>query len=126
MTSIIPYLLYEDAEGAIDFLTRAFGFRELNRTVTESGRIMNAELAGPAGGEVWLGEVDSVPGPSMVWMYVDDADAHCDRAREAGATITLEPKDRSFGDRQYEAKDPQGHTWFFAHPISDESPARRR
>jgi uncharacterized glyoxalase superfamily protein PhnB len=126
VTSIIPYLLYEDAEAAIDFLTRAFGFRELNRTVAESGRIMNSELEGPAGGEVWLGEVDSVSGTSLVWVYVDDADAHCERAREAGATITMEPKDQPFGDRQYQAKDPQGHTWFFAHPISDESPARRR
>jgi uncharacterized glyoxalase superfamily protein PhnB len=126
VTSIIPYLLYEDAEAAIDFLARAFGFRELNRTVAESGRIMNSELEGPAGGEVWLGEVDSVSGTSLVWVYVDDADAHCERAREAGATITMEPKDQPFGDRQYQAKDPQGHTWFFAHPISDESPARRR
>jgi uncharacterized glyoxalase superfamily protein PhnB len=126
MTSIIPYLLYEDAPAAIDFLTRAFGFRELNRTVTDDGRIMNCELAGPNGDEVWLGQVAEVSAPSLVWVYVDDVDAHCERARAAGATITLEPTDRSFGDRQYEAKDPQGHTWFFAQPIADESPARRR
>jgi uncharacterized glyoxalase superfamily protein PhnB len=125
VTPIIPYLLYEDAEGAIAFLTKAFGFRELNRTLTDGGRIMNAELAGPGGGEVWLGEVDSVTGTSLVWVYVDDADAHCERARAAGARITMEPTDRPFGDRQYEAKDRQGHTWFFAHPISEDSPARR-
>jgi uncharacterized glyoxalase superfamily protein PhnB len=126
VTPIIPYLLYEDAEAAIDFLTRAFGFRELNRTTSDTGRIVNAELEGPGGGEVWLGEVDRVEARSLVWVYVDDVDAHCERARAGGATITMEPTDRPFGDRQYEAKDPQGHTWFFASPISDESPARRR
>jgi uncharacterized glyoxalase superfamily protein PhnB len=126
VTPIIPYLLYEDAVAAIDFLARAFGFRELNRTTSDTGRIVNAELEGPGGGEVWLGEVDRVEARSLVWVYVDDVDGHCERARAEGATITLEPTDRPFGDRQYEAKDPQGHTWFFASPISDESPARRR
>ena len=125
MTPIIPYLLYEDAEAAIAFLMRAFGFTELNRTVSEGGRIVNCELAGPAGGEVWLGEVDQVQGRSLVWVYVEDADAHCERSRAEGAEITMAPMDRPFGDRQYEARDPQGHTWFFAHPISEDSPARR-
>jgi uncharacterized glyoxalase superfamily protein PhnB len=125
VTPIIPYLLYEDAAAAIAFLTRAFGFTELNRTLTEAGRIKNCELAGPAGGEVWLGEVDSVEGSSLVWVYVEDADAHCEHARAEGAEITMEPIDRPFGDRQYEARDPQGHRWFFAHPISEDSPARR-
>jgi uncharacterized glyoxalase superfamily protein PhnB len=125
VTPIIPYLLYEDAEAAIAFLTRAFGFRELNRTLTEAGRIMNAELAGPNGGEVWLGEVDRVEGTSIVYVYVDDADAHCAQARAAGAVIGTEPADQFYGDRRYDALDPQGHSWFFAHPISEDSPARR-
>ena len=125
MTPVIPYLLYEDADTAVEFLTRAFAFREVNRTLTDAGRIMNVELAGPVGGEVWLGEVDSVQGASIVYVYVDDADAHCAQARAAGATIGSEPADQFYGDRRYDARDPQGHTWFFAHPISEDSPARR-
>ena len=122
---IIPYLLYEDADAAIDFLTRAFAFTERNRTPTDDGRVMNAELVGPTGGEVWLGEVETAPGTSIVYVYVDDVDAHCEHARAAGATIGNEPADQFYGDRRYDATDPEGNTWFFAQPISDESPARR-
>ena len=125
MNAIVPYLLYEDAEAAIAFLERAFGFREVDRTTTPEGRIMNCALAGPTGGEVWLGEVDRVEGHSIVYVYVEDVDGHCARAREAGAVIGNDPADQVYGDRRYDALDPQGHTWFFAHPISEDSPAGR-
>ena len=35
--TVTPYLLYEDADAAIDFLTRAFGFRETSRTTGQAG-----------------------------------------------------------------------------------------
>ncbi|HZB24396.1 MAG TPA: VOC family protein [Gaiellaceae bacterium] len=126
MNAVIPYLLYEDADAAIEFLTRVFGFREVNRTTNDDGTIMNAELLGPSGGEVWLGQVPSVSGSSIVYVYVDDADAHCERARAEGATIGNEPEDQFYGDRRYDTTDPQGHAWFFAHPVSEDSPARQR
>jgi uncharacterized glyoxalase superfamily protein PhnB len=121
----IPYLLYEDAPAAVEFLTRAFGFREVNRTVGDDGVIRNCELVGPAGGDVWLGQM-TPSGTSLVYLYVEDADAHHARAKAEGATIVMEPEDQTFGDRQYRAQDPEGHLWFFAHPISDDSPSRRR
>ena len=51
-------------------------------------------------------------------ICVDDVDAHCARARSAGARITLEPEVHDYGDeywadRVYEAEDPEGHRWFF-------------
>jgi uncharacterized glyoxalase superfamily protein PhnB len=50
--------------------------------------------------------------------FVDDVDAHCERARAAGATIAAEPRTEDHGedywaDRSYEAIDPEGHHWFF-------------
>jgi uncharacterized glyoxalase superfamily protein PhnB len=120
----IPYLLYDDAPAAIEFLTRAFGFRELDRTVGADGVILNCELVGPAGGDVWLGQMQP-SGTSVVYLYVDDVDVHRARAGAEGATIVDEPADQSYGDRRYAAKDTQGHVWYFAHPISDDSPARR-
>jgi uncharacterized glyoxalase superfamily protein PhnB len=120
----IPYLLYDDAPAAIEFLTRAFGFRELDRTVGADGVILNCELVGPAGGDVWLGQMQP-SGTSVVYLYVDDVDAHRARSGAEGATIVDEPADQPYGDRRYAAKDTQGHLWYFAHPISDESPARR-
>ena len=51
-------------------------------------------------------------------VYVDDADAHCARARAAGAVITVEPATQDYGegywvDRSYEARDLEGHHWWF-------------
>jgi uncharacterized glyoxalase superfamily protein PhnB len=116
---IAPYLLYEDGAAAIDFLTRAFGFEEHMR-MEGDGRIQHAELR--------LGD-DSVmlgsPGPdyksprtadhytALVHVYVDDVDAHFERAKAAGAEILQEPTNQEYGDRRYDAKDPEGHFWSF-------------
>jgi hypothetical protein len=54
-----------------------------------------------------------------VLVFVEDVDAHCERARAAGAEIIESPKDQPFGDRIYLAKDCDGHEWNFA-------PARSR
>jgi uncharacterized glyoxalase superfamily protein PhnB len=56
---------------------------------------------------------------SMLYVYVDDVDAHYTRARDAGATIVLELEDRPWGDRTYQAADPEGHQWTFAEHVRD-------
>jgi PhnB protein len=121
MQTITPYLLYEDVAAAIDWLSRAFGFEERLRFGDESGRVTHAELT-LGDGEIFLGN----PGPDfrnpknlgaatdLTHVYVDDVDAHCARAREAGATILSEPEDQIYGDRRYDAEDPEGHRWSFA------------
>ena len=38
----------------------------------------------------------------------EDIDAHCKRAREAGAEILQEPETQFYGDRTYRARDPEG------------------
>jgi uncharacterized glyoxalase superfamily protein PhnB len=54
---------------------------------------------------------------ALVHVYVDDVDAHYERARAAGAEIVEEPTDQEHGERRYAAKDPEGHLWFFATPL---------
>jgi uncharacterized glyoxalase superfamily protein PhnB len=121
MQTITPYLLYKDVAGAIDWLSQAFGFVERLRYADESGAVTHAELT-LGDGEVFLGN----PGPDfrnpkdlgafsdLTHVYVDDVDAHFARAREAGATIHAEPEDQAYGDRRYDAEDPEGHRWSFA------------
>ena len=46
-------------------------------------------------------------------MVVDDVDAHCARARGAGAEILVEPFDPEYGGRMYTCRDPEGHVWSF-------------
>jgi uncharacterized glyoxalase superfamily protein PhnB len=60
--------------------------------------------------------------PCQVVCYVDDVDAHCARAREAGANITEEVKDQVYGDRTYRVVDPEGHHWHFHTHVRDVSP----
>ena len=51
-------------------------------------------------------------------VHVDDVDAHCERARAAGADITSEPRDQDYGQREYAVRDPEGHSWWIATPTA--------
>ena len=59
---------------------------------------------------------------SMLYVYVDDVDEHYQRARAAGATIVTELEDQPWGDRRYQAVDPEGHQWTFARHVRDVEP----
>jgi PhnB protein len=60
----------------------------------------------------------------MLNVTVDDVDAHFARAVAAGATVTMEVSDAFFGERRYEAADPEGNRWHFGEPI-EHARARR-
>jgi uncharacterized glyoxalase superfamily protein PhnB len=125
MSRITPYLLYEDATAAVDWLTRAFGFEEKVRFEDE-GAVTHAELW-LEGGVVYLGR----PGghyrcakslgqaTQQVHVYVDDVDAHCERTKATGATVVAEPEDQPYGDRRYDAEDLEGVRWTCAQHIRD-------
>ncbi len=127
MQRIIPYLYYEDGAAALEFLSKAFGFQERMKVARGDGSLMHAE-AGFQDNVVMLGTpVDEAGAPkrmaaiehhSSVMCYVDDVDAHYNRARAAGATIVQELADQDYGARMYSAADPEGHVWHFATPTS--------
>ncbi len=124
-------LFYDDAAAAIDWLTQAFGFAVQERVEDEQGRVVHSQLV-LDGGLIMVGQtrlqpdreyqqsprtVDGANTQSLA-VYVDDADAHCERARVAGAVITMEPATQDYGegywvDRSYGALDLEGHHWWF-------------
>ncbi|WP_426958151.1 VOC family protein [Muricoccus radiodurans] len=121
--TIIPCLRYRDAAAAIAFLKDAFGFAEHAVYAGEGGRIEHAELSF-GNGMVMLGStkaddpdwrtVAEAGGYTQTnYLVVNDVDAHCTRARAAGARITQEPRDESYGGRGYAARDPEDHLWYF-------------
>jgi uncharacterized glyoxalase superfamily protein PhnB len=117
---VTPYLLYEDVEAAAAFLTRGFGFREVDRQTGAAGGL-HLELETELGGRVYAGQPPSrfrnpseVGRTALVHVLVGDVDAHHDRARGAGAEIVEELVDLPFGHRRYTCRDPQGHEWSFA------------
>jgi len=56
-------------------------------------------------------------------IRVEDADAHCRRAKDHGARITQEPATHPFGERQYTAEDLAGHSWTFTQSVVDVHPS---
>jgi PhnB protein len=119
----MPYLLYEDAGAALDFLSRAFGFEETKRNTFPSGQVSHAEMR-YMDGEIHLGQPPSPSSPRryggttvLLYVYVNDVDAHYAQARAVGAEILDEPEDQDYGERRYHCRDPEGHSWYFAQPL---------
>jgi uncharacterized glyoxalase superfamily protein PhnB len=122
MQTIFPLLRYNDARGAIRWLCAAFGFIELF-SVPESGPTVRHAQLKLGTNLIMLGSVrpdDGMASPQELGaatqalsVYVDDLDAHFERARAAGARITSPPKDTDFGAREYHVRDVEGHPWTF-------------
>ena len=132
---VIPMLTYEDGPAAMDWLARAFGFRELVRMVGDDGRLAHGEMAVDEGeqGRIMLAAATPLYespkhhrehcAQASAWsatpwvidgalVYVDDIDAHYARAVAAGAVILSELED-GFPARRYRVEDGEGHRWMF-------------
>ncbi|HVV93000.1 MAG TPA: VOC family protein [Hyphomicrobiales bacterium] len=122
-TQVIPYLYYADVPKALDFLVRAFGFEKVMLEPTGNGRHHGEVRLGQ--GVVMMGTASSefrstTPGEarastSGTFVYLADVDAHCARAKAAGAEIVQDLKDQPYG-RTYWARDLEGQDWFFTTP----------
>ncbi|MER7279679.1 VOC family protein [Dactylosporangium sp. NPDC000244] len=123
--AVVPILTYPDVRRAVAWLEAAFGFAERVR-IGEDHRAQlragdGAIIVADNGGERRAPE----PGAGVthaVMVRVDDADAHCARARAAGARIVMEPADFPYGERQYQAEDLAGHRWTFSQTLADVEP----
>lgn len=135
-------IFYDDPAAAIDWLCRAFGFEVQLKVEGDGGRIEHSELVF-GGGLVMVGGTGRADEGKEAYqkrlaspkglggkntqsqcVFVDDADAHCARARAAGAEIIREPKTDDYGDdywadRTYGALDLEGHIWWFMQRVRD-------
>ena len=123
-STVVPVLIYPDVREAVAWLTAAFGFAER----VQIGEDHRSQLS-VGDGAVIIGDVrhdrrPPRPGESTnsVLVRVDDAHAHCERARNHGARILMEPTDFEYGERQYAAEDPSGHQWTFSETLEDVAP----
>jgi uncharacterized glyoxalase superfamily protein PhnB len=105
-----PTMRFSDADAALAWLQQAFGFEQLSVYRDDQGVIGHAELSF-AGGAMMFGPGD--PTSQSVYVAVDDADAHYERAKAAGAEIVSEPEDKPYGSREYTVRDLDGHVWSF-------------
>ncbi len=71
--NVFPFMRFADAEGALEWLSRAFGFNERVVYRGDEGTVHHAEISlGP--GIVMFGEGD--PSEQGVYVAVEDVDAH--------------------------------------------------
>lgn len=128
---VIPVLTYRDIPAAHDFLVRAFGFDSGGVHRTAEGEAIHGEVrAGDAAiwlhretGEHRLASPQAVDvANSGLAVQVDDVDAHYERARAEGARIDAAPVDQPYGQREYGARDPEGHRWWFSTPLPARQP----
>lgn len=129
---VIPMIAYENGPAAMDWLGRAFGFKERARMLDRTGRLSHGEMQAGTGLIMLATPSPDYQGPrhhqerceaAQRWsrvpyivdgtlVYVDDLEAHYQRARSAGARILSEPEDGEHGKR-YRAEDLEGHRWMF-------------
>ena len=121
---VIPVLVYDDIAAAHDFLVSAFGMQSGGVMRDGTGQAVHAEVRvgahvvwlHRAASEMNLASARDMPASSSgTVVHVADIDAHYERARSSGARVTA-PQDTSYGQREYEATDIEGHRWWFSMP----------
>ena len=127
--TVLPHVTYRDVATASAWLTATFGFTEHYRYGPPSA---------PSGAQMYLGEawimLDTADpgqhtpaelgyGTQSLTVFVADVDAHYDKARSAGAVIVEDLHETTYGERQYGARDLDGHHWLFSAHARDVSPA---
>jgi PhnB protein len=118
-STLTTYLVAQDADGLVTFLTKTFGAEETFRSGPGSEGGLHCEVkigdsmlmvGGGGAGMRWRG----TPMPSAFHIYVQDCDATYARALEAGATSIDKPADQSYGERSATVKDAAGNFWYIA------------
>jgi uncharacterized glyoxalase superfamily protein PhnB len=125
-TTVVPALRYRDLPGAIDWLCAAFGFETQRVVPAPDGGVLYAQLTlghgmvmlAPVTGSAFdqlMCQPDETGGAETQICYfcVEDALAHYERARAAGAEIVLDITDSPYGGQGYTCRDPEGHIWNF-------------
>ena len=124
-STTIPLLRYRDAEKAIDWLCRAFGF-DVFLKVAEGGRVNHARLT-LHDNMIMLATLgrdgefeDRFKSPAAIEGYtqaisivVPDPDSIHASAAQAGATIMTPLQDFQFGGRMFSCADVESHVWVF-------------
>lgn len=124
--TVLPHLMYRDLEEAIAWLSKAFGFVEHYRY---GDPISGAQMSA---GNAWImlkkarHEAASPKqlgfGTQSLTLFIEDIDAHFQRAKSYGVTILEDLHDTVYGELQYAAEDLDGHHWLFSRHARNLSP----
>ncbi|MFE1879379.1 VOC family protein [Streptomyces diastatochromogenes] len=122
-TSVAPWMVTDDTGALLDFVAAAFGGEELARVPVEDGTIGHGEIR--VGDTVVLA-FDRRPDwpvmPSLLRIYVPDADAAMAAAVAHGAQVITEVSDSAWGDRGGRVRDPFGNIWWVVSRVEEVAP----
>jgi PhnB protein len=119
-TSVAPWVVTDDTGAFLDFVAEVFEGEEIARVQTEDGGIGHGEIR--IGDTVVLAfdrRADWPALPSLLRVFVADADATFARAVAAGAQVVTELSDSAFGQRGGRVKDPFGNIWWVSCHVED-------
>jgi uncharacterized glyoxalase superfamily protein PhnB len=126
-TALTSALCYRDPKAALRFLEAAFGFELVMLIEDNDGNLAHSEMSFGDSlimvGTEWTekhkspASIDGLNTQTVHIHLEGDIDAHCERARAAGAEILMEPADQFYGDRTYRCRDLEGHFWTVGAPI---------
>lgn len=124
--TVSSYLTVSDGKNAIEFYKKAFGGKELARSLTPGGKIMNAQIKI---GDCIVMVSDEVPGALTkspltigtstvtLHIYSKNVDKLWSQALDAGARVVMPLDNQFWGDRYGQLVDPFGHHWSLAQHI---------
>ncbi|UCM87891.1 VOC family protein [Streptomyces marincola] len=119
-TTVEPWVVTDDTGAFLDFVARAFGGEELSRVRTEDGSIGHGEIRI---GDTVVSAFDRRPDwpatPSLLTVYVGDAEEAFARAVVAGGRVVTPLADDAFGRRGGRVKDPLGNIWWVTSHVED-------
>jgi uncharacterized glyoxalase superfamily protein PhnB len=118
--TVTPWIISGDTAQLIDFMTVAFGAKELGRFQMEDGAIGHAEVKIGDSVVMMFDKKEHWPDtPAFLRLYVADGDAVFQQAVQAGATPVTEMTHLYWGDRVGRVRDPLGNLWWIQTRIED-------
>ncbi|GIM94372.1 VOC family protein [Paractinoplanes toevensis] len=122
-TTVAPWIVTPDTGQLLDFIATVFDGVERGRVPLEDGTIGHAEIQV---GDTVLLAFDRRPDwpamPSLLRIFVSDADATIERAVAAGARVVTTPATHAFGQRGGRVRDPFGNIWWISAIVEDVPP----
>ncbi|MFI6343954.1 VOC family protein [Streptomyces sp. NPDC050560] len=122
-TTVAPWIITDDTRALFEFIGRAFGGVAPALVPLEDGSIGHAEIR--VGDTVLLAfdrRKDWPRTPSLLRVFVADADATTEAAVVAGAVVVTPPLTQASGQRGSRVRDPFGNIWWITATVEDVAP----
>jgi uncharacterized glyoxalase superfamily protein PhnB len=124
---MLPHVVYDNVAEACEWLARVFGFTEYYRHgqpvsgiqmyLGDAYIMLSSPREGRLESPAKLGY-----GTQMLTIIVPDVESHYAKTKSEGGSIWEELHETIYGERQYGARDLEGHRWLFSQHVRNVNP----